>query len=304
MSLNRRTFLRNSALTFGGIAIAQNTFSEKRLLEDLPYEMTPIRRNLGFFTERGGTIGWMISKDGIVVVDSQFPEQSQNLINAISERSERRIDLLINTHHHGDHSGGNISFKDKVDMVLAHDNSKKNQMRVAKERDREDSQLYPDTTYKSKWSGQFGNEKVTLTYFGRAHTNGDSIIHFEEANVAHMGDLVFNRRYPYIDRSAGASISNWIEVLENAQKKFDRDTIFIFGHSREGYEITGKLADLQAKQDYFSCLLNVVGAQIKAGKSEEEILKIQSIKGADQWQGRGLERNLTAAYQELTETAG
>ena len=152
MTQTRRTFIRNTTLTMSGIALAQNSFSAKYLIEDLPYEMTPIRRNVGFFTERGGTIGWMISDDGIVVVDSQFPEQSKNLIGAISERSSRRIDLLINTHHHGDHSGGNISFKDKVAMVLAHENSKMNQMRVAREREREDSQLYPDTTYDKKWS--------------------------------------------------------------------------------------------------------------------------------------------------------
>lgn len=301
MSLTRRTFIRNSALTFSSLAIASNTFSAHRSLDDLPYRMTPIRRNIGYFTERGGTIAWLISKDGIVVVDSQFPEQSNNLIAAIGERSDRRIDLLINTHHHGDHSGGNISFKDKVGKVLAHENSKKNQMRVAKEREREDSQLYPDTTYDKSWSGKYGDESVALTYFGRAHTDGDSIIHFEEANVAHMGDLVFNRRYPYIDRSAGASIGNWIEVLGNAQKKFDKDTFFVFGHSGEGYQITGKLEDLKAKQDYLSRLLEMVDQQIKAGKNEDEILKIQSIKGADQWKGRGLERNLTAAYQELSE---
>ena len=116
-----------------------------------------------------------------------------------------------------------------------------------------------------------------------------------------MGDLVFNRRFPYIDRSAGASISNWIDVLDKAQKKFDNDTFFLFGHSGAGYEITGNLNDLKAKQDYLSRLLDMVEKQIKAGKNQEDILKIQSIRGADQWQGRGIERNLNAAYQELTE---
>ncbi|MCK7530603.1 MAG: MBL fold metallo-hydrolase [Marinilabiliales bacterium] len=73
--------------------------------------MTPLRNNVGFFTERGGTIGWMISKDGLVVVDTQFPEQAQHLIEAIRKQSGRQIDLLVNTHHHGDHTGGNIAFK-------------------------------------------------------------------------------------------------------------------------------------------------------------------------------------------------
>ena len=126
------------------------------------------------------------------------------------QQSDQTIDLLINTHHHGDHSGGNIAFKGITKMLLAHENSRKNQMREAKERDEEDSQLYPDTTYNKEWSEKVGDEIMTLRYFGPSHTDGDSIIHFENANIAHMGDLIFNRRFPYIDRSAGASIENWI----------------------------------------------------------------------------------------------
>ena len=90
--------------------------------------MSSIRNNVGLFTERGGTIGWMISENGIVVVDTQFPEQSVHLIDEIKKQSGRKIDLLINTHHHGDHSGGNISFKGITNMLLAHENSRKNQV--------------------------------------------------------------------------------------------------------------------------------------------------------------------------------
>jgi glyoxylase-like metal-dependent hydrolase (beta-lactamase superfamily II) len=300
MNTSRRSFIQKTILTTAGISIAQKSLLANIFLDDLPYKMAPLRNNIGFFTERGGTIGWMISKEGIVVVDTQFPEQSLHLIDAIKKQSDKKIDLLINTHHHGDHSSGNISFKGIAKIILAHENSKKNQIRVAKERGKEADQLYPDTTFTKEWSNQVGEETITLKYFGPAHTDGDAIIHFENANIAHMGDLIFNRRFPYIDKSAGASIKNWIQVLENTQKTYDKDTIFIFGHSGDGYDIVGDMADIKAKQNFLSRLLDVVDTEIKAGKSQEDIMKIPAIKGAEEWKGNGIGRCLSTAYQELT----
>ena len=300
MDLKRRSFIRNSMLTVAGLSLPQRKLLANIFIQDSPYEMISLRNSVGYFTERGGTIGWMISKKNIVVVDTQFPEQANHLIEEIKKHSDRKIDLLINTHHHGDHSGGNIAFKGMTNMLLAHENSKVNQMRVAKERNKEDNQLYPDTTYDKEWSNKIGDEILTLRYFGPAHTNGDSITHFENANIVHMGDLIFNRRFPYIDRSAGASIKNWIQVLEQTQKLFDKDTKFIFGHSGDGYDVIGNLGDIKAKQNYLSMLLDHISKAIKAGKSQEEIMNIQSIKGADEWKGNGIGRNLTAAFEELT----
>ena len=299
MAFSRRNFIQKSILTAAGISVAQQSLLAKIFTDELPYTMKPLRNNVGFFTERGGTIGWMISKNGIVVVDTQFPEQSKHLIDAIKKQSGRKIDLLINTHHHGDHSSGNIAFKGIAEIILAHENSKKNQMRVAKESGNEADQLYPDTTFSKEWSKQVDEETITLKYFGPAHTDGDTIIHFENANIVHMGDLIFNRRFPFIDKSAGASIKNWIEVLENTQKTYDTDTIFIFGHSGEEYDIVGNMDDIKAKQNFLSRLLEIVNSEIQAGKNQEAILKIKSIKGAEEWSGNGIGRCLSTAYQEL-----
>ena len=301
MQFSKRSFLKTTIAASAGISLFHKSLFANILRTKSPFKMSSIRNNVGLFTERGGTIGWMISENGIVVVDTQFPEQSVHLIDEIKKQSGRKIDLLINTHHHGDHSGGNISFKGITNMLLAHENSRKNQVRVAKEQNKEETQLYPDTTFVKTWSNIIGEETITLRYFGPAHTDGDSITHFENANIVHMGDLVFNRRFPYIDKSAGASIKNWIVVLEKTMKLFDRDTIFIFGHAGDGYDIQGSLDDVKAKKNYLDALLGHVSAEISSGKSEEDIMKIQSIKGANEWQGRGIERNLSAAYMELTK---
>src|ERR1700754_874260 len=155
-----------------------------------------LSKNLGIFTERGGTIAFLLEKKGVVVVDSEFPDQSKHLIDEIKKKTDNPFKLLINTHHHSDHTAGNISFKGIVDHVLAHENSLKNQKASAAAQKSEDKQLYPDQTYTDTWCEKFGKEKICLYYYGRGHTDGDSFIHFENQDIVHTGDLVFNRRHP------------------------------------------------------------------------------------------------------------
>ena len=296
--MNRRSFLQNTAFTMGAFTLAQQNILSALFQE--PWKITMLRNDVGIFTERGGTIAFLLSKDGIVVVDSQFPDQSKHLIDELKKKNEKPFKLLINTHHHGDHSGGNISFKGIVEHVLAHENSKKNQENSARQNKSEDKQLYPDQTYTNTWCQKVGREKICLHYFGAGHTNGDSFIHFQHANIVHCGDLVFNRRHPYVDRSAGANIKSWINVLDKALNKFNKKTIYIFGHAGTGYEVTGKADELKLFRDYLGNVLKFVEGEIKAGKTKEEILKASAIPGSDQWKGDGIQRPLTAAWEELT----
>ena len=262
--MHRRSFLHNSALSCGALTLAQQSWLTALFQET--WKITMLRNDVGIFTERGGTIAFLLSKKGIVVVDSQFPEQSQHLIDELKKKSEKPFRLLINTHHHGDHSAGNISFKGITEHVLAHENSKKNQETSAKNQKTEDKQLYPDQTYTDTWCRKFGKEEICLSWHGPAHTNGDSFIHFTRANIVHCGDLVFNGRHPNVDRPAGASIKGWIDVLDKGMNKFDNDTIYVFGHSGTGYEITGKTDDLKKFQDYLGSVLKFVEAEIKPAK--------------------------------------
>ncbi len=242
----------------------------------------------------------MLSKDGIVVVDSQFPEQSAHLIDELKKKTEKPFRLLINTHHHGDHSGGNIAFKGLVQHVLAHENSKTNQQKVAVEKKSEATQLYPDQTFGTTWCDGIGKEKICLHYFGPGHTNGDSLVHFQHANIVHMGDLVFNRRHPFVDRTAGASVRSWINVIEKAGKIFSRKTIFVCGHAAEGYDVVANKTDIALFGDYLQNLVQFAEAGIKAGKSKEELLKTTIIPGSPEWKGEGVARPLGAVYEELT----
>lgn len=296
--MHRRTFLQQGAMGFGALALAQQQILSS--LFDDPWKITMLTKEAGIFTERGGTIAFLLNKEAVIVVDSQFPEQAGHLIGELKKKSEQPLKLLINTHHHGDHTGGNIAFKGIAAHVLAHENSLKNQQASAIAQKTEDKQLYPDQTFGSVWSQKFGKEKITLRYFGAGHTNGDAVIHFEKQNIVHMGDLVFNRRHPFVDRGAGANMQSWITVLDKTIDTFDKKTKYVFGHSGTGYEVTGSAADLKAFQVYLSKLLEFVAAEIKAGKSKEEVLKTTVLPFETEWKGDGLNRPLQAAYEELT----
>ncbi|HEY2721954.1 MAG TPA: MBL fold metallo-hydrolase [Chitinophagaceae bacterium] len=296
--MNRRNFIQSSALTIGALTLAQQKIFAS-LLDD-PWKIKMLRNDIGVFTEKGGTIAFMLSKKGIVVVDAEFPEQSQHLIDELKKRSDKPFKLLINTHHHQDHTAGNISFKGIVEGVLAHENSLKNQKNVAIAQKIEDKQLYPDKTFTDTWCEKIGKENICLYYHGTGHTDGDAIIHFQHANIVHMGDLMFNRRHPFVDRSAGASMKNWIVALGKASNHYSDDTIFIYGHAGDGYEVTGSKDDLKAFSEYLSKMLDFVAGEIKAGKSKDEVMKTTTLPFDTQWKGDGLQRPLQAAYEELS----
>lgn len=296
--MKRRTFLHTAVLTAGALALQKELLAA--VLQQPAWKINMLTDDIGIFTERGGTILFYLSKDGIVVVDSQFPDQSNHLIEELKKKTANPFKLLINTHHHGDHTSGNISFKGLVEHVLAHENSKINQQAVAQKSKTEDKQLYPDQTFSKTWSEKFGKEKISLYYYGAGHTNGDALIHFEHADIVHMGDLVFNRRHPYVDRSAGANMKNWMTVLDTAQKKFSKKTKFVFGHSGDGYEVIGTTDDLKAFGEYIGQILTFTDAEIKAGKTKEEFLKTTTLPFDTQWKGEGLQRPLTAAWEELS----
>lgn len=298
--MHRKIFLRNTGLLTASAFLFQKNLLAT-MLNTQDYKIKMLRNNVGIFTERGGTIGFLLSKDGIVVIDAQFPDTSQHLIDDLKKRSANPFKYLLNTHHHLDHTSGNIVFKGIVEHVVAHENSLINQKTVAEKNNSVDKQLYPDITFSGDWKLKMGDEKIKAFYYGAGHTNGDAVYHFENANIIHAGDLMFNKRHPFVDRTAGASISQWIKDLDKIIKNASKDTIIIFGHSLNAGEETGTSEDLKKFQDYLRKVLAFAEQEIKKGISKQEFIKNTSIPGVTEWSGQGIERPLTAAYEELTE---
>ena len=298
--MQRRSFIKNTTLSIGALALL-NQSSLAQFLADPTWKIKMLTDEIGIFSEKGGTILFMITKKGVVVIDAQFPDTAQHLIDEIKNKTNKPFRLLINTHHHGDHTAGNFAFKGIVPHVLAHANSKINQEKAAVTQKTEAKQLYPDQTFTDTWCEKIGKEKICLHYFGAGHTNGDSMVHLQNSNIVHMGDLVFNRRHPYIDKTAGADIANWIVLLEKATKTFDNNTIYISGHAGNDYETTLNKEDVLLFRDYLENVLKFTDDEMQAGKTKEEILKATEIPGSPQWKGDGIQRSLTAAFEELSQ---
>ena len=147
-----------------------------------------------------------------------------------------------------------------------------------------------------------GNETVTARHFGPAHTGGDAVIHFENANVAHLGDLLFNRRFPYIDPGAGGSLTNWIKVMGKIHGTYDRDTVFIFGHAADSYPVTGDRDDVASFRDYLRYLRQYVRKEKRRGTTLAELkAKTTTVPKAPEWRfGEGLrDVNLEVMWNEL-----
>ena len=297
MRWSRREFVTASSLTVLGSALrGVPSFAQQPPPPAVP-EFATVRRNFGTFTARGGTIGWLITPDAVVVVDSQFADTAPLLLDGLKTRTPRKIDILINTHHHGDHTGGNKVLQPAAAKIVAHANVPGLQRKAAEANNSLANQAFADTTFDKEWKQDVGSEIVSAKYYGAAHTGGDVAIFFERANIVHMGDLMSHVRNPRADRPAGASVRNWIPVLENVVKDHGNDTIYIFGHSKPGERVTGSRTDLMNLRNYLTAMVDFVQKGLAAGRSRDEIIKATAIPGFESWADTPVA--LPAAYDEL-----
>jgi cyclase len=310
--MNRRTFLvRSAGLAAAGLlsrsllrapAYAASTGSTAPPGPPVT-KFTPLRRNTGIFTGRGGTIGWLASPAALVVVDTQFPDTAAVCLVGLPGREHRVLDAVINTHHHADHTSGNPVFRPVARTIVAQAKVPKLQFAAAEKNGDVDKQVFADTTFAEVWRHECGDEVVTAQYFGPAHTGGDAVILFEQANVVHMGDLIFNRIYPYIDRPGGASVRGWVARLEEVHRTFPADAIYLFGHGNPKFGVTGARDDLLVMRDLFSALLEHEQKGIAAGKTKDEITALDNLPGFPDFHApppNRLSGNLGVVYDELT----
>jgi len=301
--LDRRQFLTASSLALLGSAVRVRAWAQAAPQATPQTAFTDLRGGVGIFTGNGGTIGWLATPDGALAVDSQFPQTAAACIAGLDERSPAGIELLVNTHHHGDHTAGNITFRPAVKTIVQHEHCAAWQKQVAQKAGTEAQQAYADEIFTGDWQTTLGSETVMATYYGPGHTNGDVIVFFSHANVVHMGDLMFNRLHPFIDRPAGASIRNWVKTLERVAGRFDAETLFIFGHGQDG-KVTGASKDLLRFRDYLTAALDYAQKGVATGRSKEEIAKLPALQGFTDYASPSPMLSLGAvlgvAYDELT----
>ena len=290
MSISRRQFVSTSTMSVAALGL-----SRLPVLGQAPAAQPPvtkfeeIRRGVGYFTGSGGTIGYLINESGAIAIDSQYMQTGEICAAGLKQKAPKGVELLINTHHHADHTGGNGAFRPITKKILAHENCVTWQKKVAEQAaatppasgaPAPTPPVYADATFKDTWTVDFGGENVHVRYFGPGHTSGDAVIFFEKANVMHAGDLLFRRVHPRVDSPAGASVVNWLDILQKMSGTHGGDTAFIFGHGKDGI-VLGKVADVKYFADYLSAALDLARAGIKAGQSKEEVAKATALKGFD-----------------------
>ena len=232
----------------------------------------------------GGNIGVLVGEDGVIMIDDQFAPLSEKISAAIAKVSNEPVKYLLNTHWHGDHSGGNENFAKKGATILAQQNVRK---RMSEGLTRSPERVTPPApaialpviTFSDEMTMHLNGEDILAIHVHNAHTDGDAQIFMPKSNVLHMGDTYFKGRWPFIDIQSGGSIDGYITALNHALFLVDDETQIIPGHGS-----MSNRAELMAYRD----VLSTVRSRIKKALSKGETLK--AIKAANyikEWESYG-----------------
>lgn len=236
----------------------------------------------------GGNLGVAVGDDGVFLVDDQYAPLTEKIKKAIAALSDQPIRFVLNTHWHGDHTGGNENLGEAGVLIVAHDKVRE-RMSVENFNELWDRTTppaapgaLPVVTFSDSVTFHLGDEEIHAFHVPPAHTDGDSIIHFRTSNVVHMGDLFFNGMYPLIDVWSNGSATGYLAAIDQALALMDDETRVIPGH--------GPLSDkkgLQGFRDMIRTAHDLVKTHVAAGKSREEIVAAKPLASLDETWGQG-----------------
>lgn len=242
-------------------------------INDVTIKATKLTNSIYFLEGAGGQIGVSIGEDGVFIIDDQFAPLTDKIVAKIKELSDKPITMVVNTHFHGDHTGGNENMNALGATIIAHDNVRA-RLESTPKRDgtKNSKEALPVITFNDKMSIYINGEQVAIYHSKNAHTDGDALLYFTESNVLHTGDTYFSGWYPYIDLKSGGSINGYIETIKRSLILIDDNTIIIPGHGpiSNKKEYTAYLSMLETLKDRIS-------AKISKGKSEEDVVNDTSI---------------------------
>jgi cyclase len=235
-------------------AIGQQDFSNVEI------KTIPVAKNIYMLQGAGGNIGVSVGADGILIVDDQFAPLAGKISAALQKLNPGKLKFILNTHHHGDHTGGNAQLGHDAHIV-AHTNVRK---RLGGDRP-EGKEGLPIITFDDSLSIHFNGEEIKAIHVPAAHTDNDSIIYFTGANVIHFGDTFFSGRFPNIDLNGGGTIRGYIHNVADAMRKTPADVKLIPGH--------GPLSTVKELKEFHAMLVEtsgVVQKAIDAGRTLEQ----------------------------------
>ena len=270
------------------ILISAGAYSQEDRFAGVEITTHAVAPGIYMLVGMGGNIGVSVGEDGVFMIDDQFAPLTDKITAAVAALSDRPIRFVINTHWHGDHTGGNENLGNRGALIVAHDN--------VYERMSRDTEIgafnqvvpaspkaaLPVITFNDNVTFRLNGEEIRAVHYQHSHTDGDSVIHFVNANVIHTGDIWFNGFYPFIDTSSGGSIGGVISSIRTLIDLADDNTRIIPGH--------GPLSDKQGMQGYLEMLETVrdrMNKLIAEGKSLEEIIELKPNADYDDAMGKG-----------------
>lgn len=285
--MSNRPFRRAVIALAAGLLASAPVHAQEDQFAAVEIKTQKVAEGIYMLTGEGGNIGVSVGADGVFMIDDQFAPLSEKIKAAVAALSDQPIRFLINTHWHYDHTGGNERFASEGVIIVAHHNVRK-RMAVDTEITAFGSVVpaspraaLPTLTFNDNLTLHLNGDEARVIHYKNSHTDGDSLIHFVNANVIHTGDLWFNGIYPFVDISSGGSVSGAIKTIKSILALADDATRIIPGH--------GPLGDKQAMRDYLAMLETVSGRMAKliaAGKSIDEIVALKPNADYDETWGR------------------
>lgn len=253
---------------------------------------TVVRANIHLFEGAGGNIGVSAGPDGLLIVDTQFLPLAEKIDAALAGLGSGELKYVVNTHLHGDHTGGNPHFGKKA-RILAHSNLQK---RLAAKTNAVPAEL-PVITYEQGLTLQFNGEEVRLLGFTPGHTDGDTAVYFTKANVLQLGDQFVNGRFPYVDVANGGDVKGLVKNLDSILAWLPADAKVIPGHGK-----VSTTADLKLFRDTIAETVAFVEKGIAEGKSAEQIKAAAPLEKYRSWSAgaQNAPRWFDAVYNSLS----
>ena len=294
-----------ASIGLGIVSIGSVTYAQDIDFERVEVETIPVAENIYMLTGEGGNIGVATGEDGVLLIDDQYAPLTDKIKAAVDAIAEEPIVFVLNTHWHGDHTGGNENLGNSGVTIVAHDEVY-NRMSTEQFVEAFESTVpasppaaLPKITYNDTATFHLNGQTIQGFHVESAHTDGDTVIHFPEADVIHTGDVYFNGIYPFIDASSGGSIAGMIQAVDRVLALAGDNTKIIPGHgalsNRAELEVYRQmLVDVQAKTE----------EAIAQGLTLEEFIASNPTAEYDNTLGKGFltpEQFQTIVYQSLAE---